>query len=438
MLKRISDFLIESEGPAEKKNVAWNMAGSLCYALASIVLSFLAMRMLGDDLGGIFAFGFSTFGQQMFTVAYYGIRPFQITDGTGEYTFGDYLGHRVLTSGLAILAAVLYLAGTVLVGTYSPAKAGAVFLLALYKIIDGFADVYESEFQRQGSLYLTGKSNTFRTILSVGVFTAVLVVGKSFMDGEAVLLAACFGAAAAQVLGVVLFNLSVIGRLPGIVWKRHPEKIKKLFQNTTLLFVSVFLDFYIFSAAKYAIDGHVSDAASGYFNLIFMPTSVIYLVANFVIRPFLTRLTVLWTERQLPAFRKLLGKIAAIILGLTVLAVGAAALLGKWVLRIMELILGAGYEGTLTSCHGAFVLIVLGGGFYALGNLMYYALVIMRCQKRIFTVYGITAALAVFLAPAMVVRWEILGAAGAYLCFMALLMAGFTIHGVWVYWREKR
>ena len=29
----------------------------------------------------------------------------------------------------------------------------------------------------------------------------------------------------------------------------------------------------------------MNDAASGYFNLIFMPTSVIYMVANFVIRP---------------------------------------------------------------------------------------------------------------------------------------------------------
>ena len=55
--------------------------------------------------------------------------------------------------------------------------------------------------------------------------------------------------------------------------------------------MSVFLDFYIFSSAKYAIDARMNNAASGYFNLIFMPTSVIYMVANFVIRPYLTVLT---------------------------------------------------------------------------------------------------------------------------------------------------
>ena len=43
-----------------------------------------------------------------------------------------------------------------------------------------------------------------------------------------------------------------------------------------------------------------------------------------------------------------------------------------------------GEKGTLTVYFWAFAGIVLGGGFYALANLMYYALVIMRRQKAIF------------------------------------------------------
>ena len=58
-------------------------------------------------------------------------------------------------------------------------------------MIDGFAAVYESEFQRQGCLYLTGRSNTFRTILSVGVFLVTLVSG-----------AGLFTACVAAVLGI--------------------------------------------------------------------------------------------------------------------------------------------------------------------------------------------------------------------------------------------
>ncbi|MEI3183717.1 MAG: hypothetical protein V8S98_10570 [Lachnospiraceae bacterium] len=120
---------------------------------------------MGDDQGGIFSFGFSTLGQQMFIVAYFGIRPFQITDGKGEYSFGDYLEHRNVTCILALAAGgvLTYWHGT---GEYT-AKCMILILLVIYKVIDGYADVYESEFQRQGSLYLTGKSNFFRTIFSV-------------------------------------------------------------------------------------------------------------------------------------------------------------------------------------------------------------------------------------------------------------------------------
>ena len=77
----------------------------------------------------------------------------------GEFWFGDYLYHRCLTCGVALLAG----AGYLLVCGYSIQKAGTLFLLVCYKVIDGFADVFESEFQRAGHLHLTGKSNTFRT-----------------------------------------------------------------------------------------------------------------------------------------------------------------------------------------------------------------------------------------------------------------------------------
>ena len=74
-------FLVYDGDHKERQNVIWNTVGSGVYALASMVLAFIVMRMAGEDEGGIFGFGFSTYGQQMFIIAYFGIRPFQITDG---------------------------------------------------------------------------------------------------------------------------------------------------------------------------------------------------------------------------------------------------------------------------------------------------------------------------------------------------------------------
>ena len=95
---------------------------------------------------------------------------------------------------------ILFVDGTV--------KKAVVMLMVCYKVVDGFADVYESEFQRNGKLYLTGKSNTFRTLLSVGCFLLVILVTKN-------LILACVVAVFAQILGFLLFNQLLTRRTSG-------------------------------------------------------------------------------------------------------------------------------------------------------------------------------------------------------------------------------
>ena len=418
-MKHWTHLLMKTGMSLEKENMIWNMTGSFFYAFASMVLSFLVLRIAGEEQGGIFSFGFSTVGQQMFLLAYFGIRPFHITDGTNQYRFGDYLHHRYVTCVLALLLGAGYLA---CIG-YSWQKAQIIFLLIAYKVIDGFADVYESEFQRQGCLYLTGRSNTFRTILSVGVFLITLVSGAG-------LFAACVAAVLGQIAGVVLFDIVVLRELKRVDYGWSAQQGVSLTASAILLFVSVFLDFYIFSAAKYAIDAHLGDAASGYFNVIFMPTSVINLAAGFVIRPFLTYLTDCWNEHRYSDFKKKLLTIMAVIGGLTVLAVGGTVVLGRPVLALLEWLLGTSYRGTLTALWPAFIMIVLGGGFYAVLNLYYYALVILRKQKLIFGIYAVLTVLAAILAPRLTVALGIFGAALAYLILMIVMAAGF-VGGAW-------
>ena len=358
-------------------------------------------------------------GQQMFILAYFGIRPFQITDGEQEYRFGDYLRHRYMTCAAALAAG----AGYLLVSGYTARKAAVIFLLVCYKVADGFADVYESEFQRNGNLHLTGKSNTFRTILSVGTFLGALL-------GSGNLLSACKAAVGAQIVGIILFDVIVLRRLEGVDYGWDKSRLGALTGGTFLLFVSVFLDFYIFSAAKYSIDAYMNDAASGYFNIIFMPTSVINLAAGFVIRPVLTGLTDMWNGKRFDEFAgKLLG-ISRIIGALSVLALVLAAGLGRPVLWVLEQILGGMYEGKLTGNHVPFILIVMGGACYAFLNLHYYALVIMRRQKAIFGIYLVLTGAAAVLAPIFVKRGGILGAAAVYLILMGLMAFGF---GAWTW-----
>ena len=86
----------------ERSAYFWNMLGSLVYAITSMLLGVAVTKLAGAYAGGIFFFGFSTLGQQLYIVSYFGMRPIQVTDIANEYTFGDYLRLRAITSFIAI------------------------------------------------------------------------------------------------------------------------------------------------------------------------------------------------------------------------------------------------------------------------------------------------------------------------------------------------
>ena len=254
-------LLIGGDDNLEKRNMVWNMLGSLLYAFASMVLSIVVIQVVGEDEGGIFSFAFSAFGQHMFMVAYFGMRPFHITDIGRRYTFGEYLRLRFVTCGGALVFGLLYVYFNQ--DTYTYVKTMTVILMVCYKVIDGFADVYEAEFQRDGRLYLTGKSNTFRTLFSAGSFIACLVMSHN-------LVLSCMVSVIAQILGVLIFNISIIGELPQVDWSCRKGRCSLLFQENFLLFLSAIIDFYVFSASKYAIEGNMLNKDQAIFGAIFM------------------------------------------------------------------------------------------------------------------------------------------------------------------------
>ena len=174
------------------------------------------------------------------------------------------------------------------------------------------------------------------------------------------------------------------------------QKMKALFSSSVFLFLSVFLDFYVFSSSKYAVDAVLGSSSSGIYNLLFMPSNFIYLLANFIIRPALPTLAALWQSGDKLRFKKEESSLMKKVLLLSLLLFGLAVLLSPLALWILEKLLGSAFSGKITGERWTFCLLILGGCFYALANLEYYILVTKRQQKRIFTGYALGAVLSVY------------------------------------------
>ena len=170
----------------------------------------------------------------------------------------------------------------------------------------------------------------------------------------------------------------------------------------------------------------MDDQAQGYYNMIFMPAQVINLCSQFLFKPMLNQYAVLLRTKQQAQFRKLLKKQVALVMAFTLLCCAGAAVLGAPVLGLL-------YRKDLSGYLTALVIVVLGGGFFALCQLLYYIFVILRWQKHISYIY-LAAALAAVPITYGMIQW--LGVSGAALsfaavhCLIALLYLG-------VFWKKR-
>ena len=394
------------------EGIFWNIIGSTFYAISSMLIGVAVSRLQGDFEGGLFFFAFSTLGQQLYIVSNFGQRPIMITDMSHRYSFGDYLGFRRLSFILAIILGLIYsliFADSLYIGFIW-------MLMIVYKASDGLADCYESEFQRQLRLDITGKSILLRSLISVAVFLGVLILSKNLILSSLSFLISLL-------LVIYIVDIQGLKKIKTVDYSFDKLTLKPILDISKWLFLASFLDMYIFSASKYAVSNLLGYEQNAYFSIIFIPTSIINLMANFIIRPMLTKLSLLYKENNMKAFRVLIYKLLLGIAGLTLAAAISGLLFG---LDILSFVKGV----DMSDYRLSFVILLIGGGVYAVLNLLYYVLVIFESRREIFISYVIVSVIAFFLTEPMVLKLGINGASLSYLIMMLLntaLFAGFVI-----------
>ena len=258
------------EKTSVKSDFFWNMMGSGVFSLASMLLTYLTIRMIGEDAGGIFSIAI-TLSQMFAYIVFYETRNYQITDTKDEFCFSDYYMLKIVNSFIMMAICILY----VIIKQYDMSKMAIVLLVCVYRLIDGFADVFESQFQKEGRLDIAGKSLTFRTCLSVLAYFIALGVTKDITIS--VIVGIVFA-----VLGVFIFDVAIFREFGSFKVKFQKHTLISLWKACFPLFVGTFLWTYLLSASRIAVDDCMSSKYQAYYQVLFMPVSVINLFAGFI------------------------------------------------------------------------------------------------------------------------------------------------------------
>ena len=388
----------------DKYKYIWFTMGTACFALATLVMTIVISRLLGETQAGMFSVGLSI-AQWLVTIAYFEIRTFQVTDVRNEYSFKYYLTLRILMCIITFLASIVY----VVFNNYDIQKVIIILLVCLYKISDSIADTFEGEFQKEDRIDISGKSEFYRVFFSILVLVIAVAVSKNLILSLIIMNVVAYGM-------IVLLDISIAVKRVSVRMTGDMKRLWELVKMCIPLAVSTFLSTYIINSSKLSVDRVLGDEAQLYYTAVFMPNMLINLFSGIIFKPMQTAMAVNYYEKKYKNFWHIISKMILIITGFTFVCEVGAYILGIPVLSWL-------YGVNLKEYKLTLLLLLLCGGINAINIIFYYVLAIMRKQKYMTILYIIVCLVSFLIMDTMTGKMGLMGASLGYLILVSLLAA---------------
>lgn len=410
-------WLLDDKNQKDKKIIIWNAIGGMLNAGQSAIVLVFVSHYLGIFAAGTITIAYAI-ANLFLTMGKYGIRNYQVTDVEETFTFGEYFYGRIIVIVAVIVMLLLYLSYEISIGEYSYEKAMVIFELTVLKLVDAFEDVFVGRYQQQGRLDVGAKIMAVRLMLSTIVICTLIYVGTG------VHIAVWGGMISSVVMELYFLRETFHIADAGISkWKR--ANVWKLLKLCLPLCIGTTLAIYSGNVPKYFIDRYMDEQTQAIFGYIMMPVFVIMLMNQFIYQPMIKELGELWKDAKKKDFNQRIIKQCLITALLTTVVVLGGIFIGLPVLSMM-------YHVDLSSFRKEFILLLLGGGCYALAYYLTVPVTIINKQQYIALSYIFIVFISEIFGKHFVMAKGILGAAVLYLfinisltiMFFCVLIAG--------------
>ena len=384
-----------------KKNFIWNTLGTGLNAFNSLFFMIVVTRINGLDNAGIFTIAFATACIIYFLGVYAG-RVYQVTETDKSINEKEYIANRLITTVLMLIIVIIF----VMVKKYNMFKSIVFIFLTFYKALEAFSDVLYGILQKNDKLEIAGKSLFLKSLISIIAFTITDIILKN-------MIISILGIIIANIIMMIFYDFKKSKKYIDFSCKINKRNILKIFKNGFFTFGIAILGVYVLNAPKYAIDNYLSNDFQTIFGIIVMPATVIGLIAQFLIHPYLNQLVKLYESNDYNNFKKLIFKLILMIIAFGCFATVIAFLIGTQVLGIV-------YGIQLGTYKFALALIITSATLYTIGTIYSSILITVRVTFPQFIIYIIVSVFACIISNILTKSFEIKGAVLSYFGIMLM------------------
>lgn len=351
-----------------RKNFIWNTLGTGLNAFNSLFFMIIATRVNGIEQAGVFTVAFST-ACILYAIGLYAGRVYQVTELDEKISDKDFIINRIITCFSMIVFLILFC----IFRKYNLEKTVIFLLLTIYKALEAFSDTIYGILQKHDKLDIVGKSLFIKSLLSILLFLIIdLLIGNIIV------------AIISMIIICVIINITYDFRKAykyvDFKQKINWENVINILKKGFFVFAISFLGMYVVNAPKYSIDSYLTSDFQTIFGIIVMPATIMSLVAQFLIHPYLNQIVELYKTKNLKGLEKLILKILGIIGCFGVLATILGYLLGTQILGLI-------YGIDLSMYKIGLSIIIISATLYTIGTVCSSILTTVRETFSQFVIY---------------------------------------------------
>lgn len=391
-----------------RKSFIWNLLGTGFNAFNSLFFLIIVTRINGLENAGIFTIAFST-ACILYAVGIYSGRVYQVTEQDKNISDIDYIFSRILTCLMMIIMVIIFCA----IKHYDIYKSAMFYMLAIYRMEEAFSDVLYGILQKNQELDIAGKSMFFKSFFSILVFLIMDFITKNMIITTLSIIIV-------YILFIILYDYTKIKLYMDFKVRPNIKNIYIILKSGFFTFAISFLGMYVLNSPKYAIDAYLTEDIQTIFGIIVMPATVVGLVAQFLIHPFLNKIMSLCENNKYKELKSLILKLQIMVIIFGVFAMTMGYLIGTQILGVI-------YGLELNMYKISLAVIIFSATLYTIGTIYSSLLTTIRSTFSQFIIYIIVSINALVLSNILTKALNIKGAIIAYFLIMALQSICYTI-----------